>query len=126
MAKRRACLSRAEGAFDLRARLVPFLVVRQLLRAAAVRRNDGDAVLRSERGPKRIRVVGLVAEQTRGEHSGDKLSSRSIVVPLALGDLEREGQSERVDDYVDFRGQTSARATDALRCGPPFPPAACW
>ena len=35
-------------------------------------------------------------------------------MPLALGDLEREGQSERVDDYVDLRGETTARATYAL------------
>ena len=119
-------LEQAEGALDLRARLVPFLVVGQLLRAAAVRGNDGDAVLRGERRSKRIRVVGLVAEQTRGQHSGNKLSGRLIVVPLALGDLEREGQSERIDDYVDLRGETTARATDALLCGPAFPPAACW
>ena len=96
--------------------------VGQLLCAAAVRRDDGHAVLRGQRGSKRIRVVGLVAEQTRGQHSGDELLGGSIVVPLALGDLEREGQSERVDHYVDLRGEAAARATNALLCGLPFHP----
>src|SRR4029079_8744371 len=71
---------------------------------------------------KGIRIVRLVAEQTRGLHSRDELRGGSIVVPLAFGDLERERESERVDHHVDLRGEAAARPTYALLRGPPFPP----
>ena len=45
----------------------------------------------------------LVAEQARRPNSGDELLGRSIVVPLSLGDLERQRQSECVDHDVDLR-----------------------
>ena len=52
-------------------------------------------------------------------------AGRQDVVTLALGDLERERQSERIDDQVDLRRQAPPRSTDAVRRRPPFPPAAC-
>jgi hypothetical protein len=49
-----------------------------------------------------------------------------IVVSLTFGDLERERQSESIDDEVDLRRQATPPTTDALLRGPPFPPAECW
>ena len=40
-------------------------------------------------------------------------------------DLELDGEPERVDDEVNLRCGTSARAPDRLRFGPPFRPEAC-
>jgi len=95
-------LEQAERALDLRARLVPFLVVRQLLRAAAVGWDDRHAVLLGERSSEAIRVIRLVGEQAGRQHPRDQLFGRSVVVPLAFGDLERERQSERIDHDVDL------------------------
>ena len=48
------------------------------------------------------------------------------VVTLSFGQLERERKAEGIDDEVDLGRSAAPRSADAVNCGPPFPPAACW
>lgn len=60
-----------------------------------------------ERGAKSVRVVGLIAKQAARLRAADKPLCSLIVVPLALGDLERKWEPEGVNDQVDLRRKTS-------------------
>src|SRR5262249_50265978 len=96
---------------------------------AAIRRDHLLAALLVERDAEIARIVGLVREQTAREHAADEVLGRHDIVALALGDLERERQTQRIYDQVHLRGQTSTRATNSFSRRPPFPPAppaACW
>ena len=48
------------------------------------------------------------------------------VVDVAGAEVEVDGIAQSVHDSVDFGGETSARASNTLNLGPPFPPAECW
>jgi hypothetical protein len=39
--------------------------------------------------------------------------------------MEMDRVSESIHEGVDLRSETSARASNTLTLGPPFPPAAC-
>ena len=78
-----------------------------------------------EQAPQPVAVVSGVASQAAaGRDSADQGQCDANVAELAGGHFERDGASARIDDRVDFRGATAARATNRLRFGPPFPPAA--
>jgi hypothetical protein len=47
-------------------------------------------------------------------------------VDVAGAEVEVDGIAQSVHDSVDFGGETSARASNTLNLGPPFPPAECW
>jgi hypothetical protein len=47
-------------------------------------------------------------------------------VDVARREVDVEGTTETVHESVDFCGETSARASNTLTLGPPFPPAASW
>jgi hypothetical protein len=92
-----------EGAFDVRAGLVQLLVVRQLPCAATVRWDDGLASPPVQLAPEKVRVIGLVREQTLRRRPSDESRGWLAVVALALGNLERQRKSEGIDDQMDFR-----------------------
>jgi hypothetical protein len=48
------------------------------------------------------------------------------VVDVSGREMEVDGVTQSVDESVDFGGETSARASNTLILGPPFPPAECW
>jgi hypothetical protein len=48
------------------------------------------------------------------------------VVEIAGREVEVDGITETVHESVDFGGKASARASNTLNLGPPFPPAECW
>jgi hypothetical protein len=48
------------------------------------------------------------------------------VVDVAGGEVEVDGVTKSVHESVDFGSETSARASNTLNLGPPFPPAECW
>ena len=59
-----------------------------------------------------IGVVSLVADEGFGlDLGGERLGLRHVV-DLAAGETNGERQAERVDDDVDFRGQSAARSAD--------------
>ena len=59
-----------------------------------------------------IGVVSLVADEGVGlDLGGERLGLRHVV-DLAAGETNGERQAERVDDDVDFRGQSAARSAD--------------
>ena len=89
--------------FDFRSGFVQLLVVRQLLRAAAVRGDDRLATLLAQPESERIRVVGLVSEQTLRRRPGDESWGGLAVVALALGDLERQRKPKGIDKQMYFR-----------------------
>ena len=62
-------------------------------------------------------VGGRCFEEARG--LGD-------VVDVAGSEVEVDGVTETVHKSVDFGSETSARASNTLNLGPPFPPAECW
>jgi hypothetical protein len=61
------------------------------------------ATLSAQLDSQKIRVVGLVRDQTLRRRPGDESRGWLAVVALALGDLERQRKSERIDDQMDFR-----------------------
>jgi len=53
--------------------------------------------------PEKVRVIGLVREQTLRRRPSDESRGWLAVVALALGNLERQRKSEGIDDQMDFR-----------------------
>jgi hypothetical protein len=47
-------------------------------------------------------------------------------VDVPRREMDVEGTTETVHESVDFGRETSARASNTLTLGPPFPPAASW
>ncbi len=73
-----------------------------------------------------MRAVRLVGEQATWPRTLNQAGRRYDVVTLSFGQLERERKAEGIDDEVDLGRRTTSRSADAMNCGPPFPPAACW
>ena len=97
-----------ERALDFRTRLEELLVVRQLLRAAAIRWDYSCAVLFLKSASKIAGVIGLVRQQAPRQDPRDEFLGGLAVVTLTLSDLERERKSDGINDEVDLRRQTSA------------------
>jgi hypothetical protein len=72
-----------------------------------------------------VGAVRLVGQETTRVGRGDQLGRGHSVMALALGDAEGEWEPEGIDDEMNLRRQSAARATNRLNLGPPFPPAAC-
>jgi hypothetical protein len=47
-------------------------------------------------------------------------------VDVPRREMDVEGTTETVHESMDLGGETSARASNTLTLGPPFPPAASW
>ncbi len=108
VAKRRPCLSRLKGALDCRALLVELLVVGQRTYAVALRGDHGGAATVIEDGSEWVGVEGLVCEQTVRLHALNERNSRNALVTLAFGQLEGDGETQRIDDQMDFGRRTTA------------------
>jgi hypothetical protein len=61
------------------------------------------ASLLAQLDSERVRVIGLVREQTLRRGPGNESLGWLAVVELALGDLERQRKSESIDEQMDFR-----------------------
>ena len=74
-----------------------------------------------------VMKLSLVAEKGFGLDLGRQPFRLGDVVSVARGEAERQWIAKGVDDHVDFRGETAARAADGLVVTPFFrAPALCW
>lgn len=102
------------------------LVVRDLWNSIGFRRDARHAIHGLQTLADRARIVGFVGKDALCAAARDQFESWLTIVSLTYRDLEVDRQTERVDDQVDLRRGAASRATDRVRRGPPFPPAACW
>ena len=73
-----------------------------------------------------IRVIALVGDEALALRRRYESRRLGDVVDVPRGEMDVEGTTETVHERVDFGGETSARASNTLTLGPPFPPAASW
>ena len=73
-----------------------------------------------------IRVVALVSDEALPLGRRDKRRGLADVVDVSRCEMDVEGTTATVHESVDLCGETSARASNTLTLGPPFPPAASW
>ena len=73
-----------------------------------------------------IGVVALVTDEVFALRFFDEDGSFGDVVNVSGGEVDVERITETVNESVDFGGKASARASNTLNLGPPFPPAASW
>ena len=115
----------AEHAFDEIALAVGDLVKGMMPFAGRVVRDDRDSAALTQETTEPIAVIGRVGGQaTARRNSADQNCRDADVAEMSRGYFDGDGASARIDDGVDFRGAAAARATNRLRLGPPFPPAA--
>ena len=96
------------------------LVIRDSLRARAVRRDDGLGASVCDGGSKAIGVVALVGEQVFEGKALDQAFCLADIADLACRQDETGGVAESVDGNADLRAQTAARTPDRLIFGAPF------
>lgn len=118
-------LQAAEHAFDQIALFVGNRIKRMEAFAGWVVGNDGLGAPGDQELAQAVAVVGGVASATpcrreRREQGQD----HAHVAELARRYFDRDRPPLTVNDGVDLRRPSAARATDGLRRGPPFPPAA--
>jgi len=107
--------------------LVEVLVVRDSLRAGAVRRDDGLSARVCNGGAKAIGVVALVSEQVFEGKTADQALCLADIADLTGRQDEADWIAEGVDGDTDLRAQAATRTSNRLIFGPPFwAPAACW
>ncbi len=89
-------------------------------------RDDDLHVSLLDRMNNSVRVVALVGDEALP--LGGRYERRRFgdVVDVPRRDMDVEGTTETVHESVDLSGETSARASNTLTLGPPFPPAASW
>jgi hypothetical protein len=73
-----------------------------------------------------IRIVALVGDEALALRRRYESRRLGDVVDVPRREMDVEGTTETVHESVDFGGETSARASNTLTLGPPFPPAASW
>lgn len=71
-------------------------------------------------------VVGFVCKKLFPFGCFDKFWGFSNVMNISGTEVEMRWISEGVHDCMDFGGRASARASNMLNLGPPFPPVPCW
>ena len=97
-------------------RLRPVMRVIAIAFVLAIRlwRDDRLDPARPEAGNVGVGVVALVGQDGFWlDLCGQRLSLVDVV-DLTFGQSERERVSQRIDDHMDFRGQTAARTADGL------------
>ena len=75
---------------------------------------------------QRISVVGLVAEQGLRIDAVEQRLRAGQIVGLSRREHQFDGIAERIDQGVDFGGQSAARSADRLRAVFFRAPALCW
>jgi hypothetical protein len=73
-----------------------------------------------------VRVVALVGDEAFPLRLRYERNRFADVVDVPRREMDVDGTTETVHESVDFGGETSARASNTLTLGPPFPPAASW
>ena len=73
-----------------------------------------------------VRVVAFVGDEAPPLGRRYERGRLADVVDVPRREMDVEGTTETVHERVDFGGETSARASNTLTLGPPFPPAASW
>jgi len=73
---------------------------------------------------KPIRVVAAVANQCATLCIVQQFVGLGHLVPVAGGQRDVERPAFRVDDRMDFRGESTSRTTQCVSVDPPFSPAA--
>ena len=73
-----------------------------------------------------VRVVALVGDEALPLGRRYERGRLADVVDVPRREMDVEGTTETVHESVDLGGDTSARASNTLTLGPPFPPAASW
>ena len=107
--------------------LVEVLVDLALDLAIRSRRDQHGHASRFRRVDDVVGVVAFVAEEVAAV--GCRLDERrrlDDVVDVSGGQMEVGRITESVHESVDLGGRASARSSNTLALGPPFPPAACW
>lgn len=79
-----------------------------------------------DRVDDRVRVVALVGDEALPLRRRYERRRLADVVDVPRREMDVEGTTETVHESVDLGGETSARASNTLTLGPPFPPAASW
>jgi len=79
-----------------------------------------------DRADDSIRVVALVGDEALALRRCYERRRFGDVVDVPRREMDVEGTTETVHESVDFGRETSARASNTLTLGPPFPPAASW
>lgn len=90
------------------------------------RRDDWRHRFRLDRLNHCVRVVGFVGDEILPLCGRDQPRRFDDVVDVSRRDVDVDGVAETINERVDFRCKTAARASNALLFGPPFPPAECW
>ena len=80
----------------------------------------------SDRFDDSVRVVALVGDEALALRRCYERRRLADVVDVSRREVDVEGTTETVHESVDLCGETSARASNTLTLGPPFPPAASW
>jgi hypothetical protein len=73
-----------------------------------------------------VRVVAFVGDEAFSLCRCYERLRFADVVDVPRREVDMEGTTETVHESVDFGRETSARASNTLTLGPPFPPAASW
>jgi hypothetical protein len=94
--------------------------------AVGLRRNHRRDVAPGERVDEWVGVEGLVAKQRPWIDSVQQRLRASQIVSLSGREHHFDGISERIDQDVDFGGQSAARAADRLLAVFFRAPALCW
>ena len=98
---------------------IAFAIKREVARsrglAVGLGRDDrGDLALR-EGVDERIGIISLVADQGLWVGVFDQRLGASQIVVLSGRQHQRDGIAQRIDERMDLRGQSAARAPDRLR-----------
>ena len=119
-------LESVEEEFDQVALAVEVRVEMALHLPGSVRRDDDLHSLGADGGDHRVGVVSLVGDEVAALRSRDQCGRLDDVVDVAGREVEVCWITETIHESVDLGGKASARASNTLLLGPPFPPAPCW
>lgn len=73
-----------------------------------------------------VGIVAFVGDEIFAVRCFDKTRCFADIGDVSRRDMEMDGVTQSVHQSVDLGGKTTARASNTLRLGPPFPPALCW
>ena len=107
--------------------LVPFDIIRTLLLAICLGRNDRDDILRLELiEDTRIGIIGTVSQQCRRLEARNEDIRAIKVGRLPIGQTKPGGIAQRITNGMNLRTEAPATATNRLGWPPFFdPPALC-
>ena len=73
-----------------------------------------------------VGIVALVGDEVVASRGFDERGRFDDIVDVSRREVEVGWITETVHESVDLGCSASARASNTLTLGPPFPPAACW